>query len=92
MYDKSLSYGSVICQIAAPIVIEYAQNAIDTFSIVSVIEVQVSSDFSYADVLVTSEKNSADLPAYLAPLAHRIQRAIGKQTAARKVPKIRFRL
>lgn len=59
--------------------------------IVTVTEVQISSDLWYIDVLVSALKNQNTLTKTLSEHAHPIHKMLGKNLALVKVPKVRFR-
>lgn len=48
-------------------ILTYSQIHEPHFGIISVISVEVSSDYSYADIFVSCQENEKQLPKYLAP-------------------------
>jgi ribosome-binding factor A len=69
MSDKADKVGFILRDTLAPYILEYANEKADEFGIVSVVDVRVSKDYSYADFFVTCTTNSDDLPKYLAKYA-----------------------
>lgn len=92
MSEKSEKVWYILREVMSPFIIEYASEKQDEFWIVSIIEVKVSKDYSYADFYVTSQTNSADLPKYLSKYAWEVKSMIGKELWARKSPNIRFKV
>ncbi len=76
----------------APFIIEYASNQEIDFWIVSVVEVKVSKDYSYADFFVNSVENADKLPKYLSKFAWELKSMIWRELWARKSPTIRFKI
>lgn len=64
---------------------------IEEFWIITVTEVKVSKDYSYADIYVSSIKNEGTLVHELATNAHNISQLLAKSLTIRKLPKVRFR-
>lgn len=62
------------------------------FGVVSVIEVDVSPDYEYADVYISSQKNEKDLPHFVAPTAPTTKRRLTKDFSLRKTPNIRYKI
>jgi ribosome-binding factor A len=60
--------------------------------IVSITEVEVSPDYSYATVSISALKETAMAVKFLEERRGRLQGLIGKQLAVRKVPVLRFRI
>ena len=69
MSDKADKAGFILRDTLAPFILEYASERSDEFGIVSVVDVRVSKDYSYADFYVTSTTNSQNLPKFLAQYA-----------------------
>lgn len=84
--------GFIVQEVVAPHIIDYANLKMEEFWIVSVVEVVVTSDYSYVDIFVTSQKNQNKLPAYLSDIWWKIRAVIGKEINTRKIPIVRFRL
>ncbi|EKE26807.1 MAG: hypothetical protein ACD_4C00140G0004 [uncultured bacterium (gcode 4)] len=82
----------LIQEIVTSKILEYSQERMETFWITSVIEVKISQDYSYADIFVSSQKNTKELTKYLAEYASEIRSLIGKTINTRKIPSVRFRL
>ncbi len=62
------------------------------FGIISVIEVEISPEYEYADIYVTSQSNEKDLPHFLAPCANDTRKRIVKDFSLRKTPFLRYRV
>jgi len=83
-----------IRQIASEHLIRYCQEYGTTEWIISISDVEISSDESYADIYVSSSHTEEEkqLPNMLSPLAWKIMHDIGKNIAIRKSPKVRFKV
>lgn len=75
-----------------PYILEYAADKQDYFWIVSVIEIKVSKDYSYADIYVTCQNNQVELPRYLSQFSWELKSMIWRDMWARKSPTIRFKV
>ena len=82
----------IIRQMASEALINWTQEHDHPFGIISCVDVIISVDRSYADVIVSSSEPSLGLPKALARIAPEIDRNIGKKLGMRKNPRIRFRL
>ncbi len=82
-----------IRQIASEHIIRFCQEYDVTTGIISISDVDISSDESYADIYLQSSDKDEEktLPKILAPLATQIMHDIGKDIAIRRSPKIRFK-
>ncbi len=83
--DAIRSYGSQV-------ILLYEQMKPHEFGIISVNTVEVSQDYSYADIYIGSQENEKGLPHFIAPTAHNIERHIAKEFSLRKIPHVRFKL
>lgn len=92
MSSKNDKAWYILRETLSPFILEFASNREDEFWIVSVVDVRVSKDYSYADFYITSQTNSKDLPKYLAQFAWEIKSMIGRDLWARKSPNIRFKV
>ena len=92
MSEKSEKAWHILRETMAPFILEYASNREDEFGIVSIVDVKVSKEYSYADFYVTCQTNLEDLPKYLAKFAWEIKSMIGRELWARKSPNIRFKI
>ena len=63
----------------------------NTFWIITVTWVKISSDLSYLDVYISCFKNKELLPKALAKHGYDFQKMLNKAIQIRKLPKIRFR-
>lgn len=84
----------IIRSISSEHIILFSQeyDAIDW--IISITDVDISTDEGYADIYVNSSNKDEEktLPKVLAPLARDIMRDIGKNVGIRKSPQIRFKI
>lgn len=87
---EKLAY--IIQEIAAPLIIEYTHESMEDFWVVSVVEVTTTSDYSYADIYVTSQNNQDKLPAFLSDFGRELRWIIWRKINTRKIPIIRFRI
>ncbi|MDQ7009964.1 MAG: 30S ribosome-binding factor RbfA [Candidatus Gracilibacteria bacterium] len=63
----------------------------NVFGIINISEIELSSDYGYVDILVSSFIKQDLLTKTLAKSAYIIQKHIGKKIGLRKSPKVRFR-
>jgi ribosome-binding factor A len=73
-------------------IIAYEQSRNHDFGIISVLGVVLSSDYSYADVSVMSQRNEKSLPKFLTPTEERTRRRITKDFSMYKTPRLRYRI
>lgn len=92
MSEKTEKAGYILRETMAPFILEYASEKLDEFGLVSIVEVVVSKDYSYADFYVSCQTNAENLPKYLAKYAGEIKSMIWKELGARKSPNIRFKI
>ena len=92
MSTKIEKLGNIIKEIVTPILLQHAKEFWEDFGVVSILDVKVSSDYSYADIVTYSTKNEKQLSKFFAPLARELRWLIGKQVYIRKIPIIRFKL
>lgn len=92
MSSKLEKVWHILRETMAPFILEYASNKEDEFGIVSIVDVIVAKDYSYADFYMTCQTNSKDLPKYLAKYAGEIKSMIWRDLWARKSPNIRFKI
>lgn len=81
-----------IRSIASRIILEYEQAQIHPHGIITIISVEVSNDYSYGDIYIAGQYAEKELPHFIAPTAHDIERKMGKEFSLRKIPHIRFKL
>jgi len=60
--------------------------------IISVLDVVISSDKSYADIMVHGQWDDKELTQFLAPIAGIIHTRISRDLGLRRTPRIRFRV
>lgn len=92
MSSKSEKVWNILRETMTPFILEYVSDREDEFWIVSVVDVVVSKDYSYADFYITCQTNAKELPKYLAKFAGEIKSMIGRDLWARKSPNIRFKI
>lgn len=63
----------------------------ETYGLVTVTGVEISSELSYIDIYVSALKDKETLTKTLAEYAHSIHRLLAKNIELVKVPKVRFR-
>jgi len=77
---------------ASEVITELSRENIADYWIISVTDVVISADESYADLFVTSHTGSEkELPKILARFAPSIEKALAKRLSIRKIPRIRFK-
>jgi ribosome-binding factor A len=82
----------IIREIASRNVTEWSQNFDHTFWIISIVEVDLAKDKSYADIYLAASKTTDWLAKALVRIAKDIQWEIGRELMMRKNPTIRFRV
>lgn len=80
-----------IWHISSETILQYAQEYDHPYGVIAVVDSILSRDFSYADIVVEAQNESASLPRFLSPLAREIHRKISRDLWLKKTPKIRFR-
>lgn len=83
---------NAILTIATEKIVQFSREFDHDHGIIAVPDVVISSDKSYADILVFGQGNNRDLPKFLSPLASDIHRKISRDLALRKTPRIRFKI
>lgn len=78
-------------ELVSNFIFEELEDSEQTFWIVTVTWVKISSDLSYIDIYVSSFLNSELLTKTLAKHNYEIQKRLNKKIEIRKLPKIRFR-
>lgn len=63
----------------------------ETFGLINISSLVVSSDRSYLDIYVSCFKNSDALTKYMSDYANILQKKLGQNIQTYKIPKIRFR-
>ncbi len=91
MSTKTDRFAETILTMSSPIILEHIREHGEEFGIVSIVNVEISKDRSYADIYVSATTNEAMLPKKLAPLADKLRHDIGKQVQTYKIPFIRFK-
>lgn len=73
-------------------ILTYSRDYEHTHGIISVPEIVVSSDKSYADIMVHGQWDDKELTAFLSPIAGIIHTHISRELWLRRTPRIRFRV
>lgn len=73
-------------------ILTYSQIHEHTFGIISVISVEVSSDYSYADIYVSCQENEKMLPKFLSPTEGATRKRLAKDFSMRIIPNLRYRI
>lgn len=81
-----------IAEIARNIIIPFSQEFPHNFGIISLVDVIISADKSYADLMVFSTENTKTLPKFLSPLAGKIHIKTSSDLGLKKTPRIRFKI
>ncbi len=82
----------IIREIASRHVTQWSQNVDHNYWIISITEVIISKDKSYADIYLAASTSTDWLTKELARIAKDIQWEIGRELLMRKNPSIRFRV
>ncbi len=70
----------------------YSQAREHTHGIISVVSVEVSPDYSYADIFVSCQKDDKTLPKFLSPTESSIRKRLAKDFSMRIIPNLRYRV
>lgn len=73
-------------------IVQFAREFDHDFGIIALIDVVLSPDKSYADLMVYGQGDNKELTRFLAPLAGKIHMQISRDLELRKTPRIRFRV
>ena len=73
-------------------ILRFSRDYENNHGIISVLEVVISSDKSYADIMVHGQADDKELTQFLAPIAPIIHTRISRELSIRKTPRIRFRV
>ncbi|GAB0174676.1 MAG: hypothetical protein HHAS10_05550 [Candidatus Altimarinota bacterium] len=73
-------------------ILTYSQIHEHSYGIISVNTVEVSTDYSYADIFVSSQENEKNLPKFLSPTELITKKRITKDFSLRKIPQLRYRV
>lgn len=92
MSSKTEKLSHIILELVTPVLLQYAKEQWEDFGVVSILEVKVSTDYSYADIAVSSTKNEHLLPKFFAGFASELRWIVWKQVNTRKIPLIRFKV
>ncbi len=78
--------------IATEEILSHSRDYEHNHGIISVIEVILSSDKSYADVMIHGQWDDKELTHFVAPIAGNIHGRVSRELGLRRTPKIRFRV
>ncbi len=73
-------------------ILSHSRDYENNHGIISVLEVIISSDKSYADIMVHGQGDDKELTQFLAPIAGKIHTRISRELWLRRTPRIRFRI
>lgn len=73
-------------------ILTYSQIHEHHFGIISVNSVEVSPDYSYADIFVSCQENEKMLPKFLSSTEAITKKRIAKDFSLRKIPRLRYRV
>lgn len=82
----------IVQTFASEEIMNFSQLKPHNHGIISIVRAEVTEDYAYADVFVSSQYEEKTLPKFLAESAKSIERRIGKEIQLRKTPHIRFRI
>ena len=88
MSNRSEGLSKIIGEIIAPMV--YKVLGFEEFGLVTVTKTKVSSDFSFADIFISSMKNKENIEKVLKEYIYKMQKDLNKKIRREKVPMIRF--
>lgn len=86
---KHKKLNSILKEIVSRSILEHIDES--DFGLVTINQVNISTDLSYLDVYVSSLKNSDTLCKTLAKSAYLVKRDISREISLRKMPIVRFR-
>ena len=89
--DRLVKAQSITKKIISEYFITHARELTSTYGIITITEIDISSDLSYMDVHASAMMNPDSLTKELSTHAHAIQKILGKEIAFVKVPKVRFK-
>lgn len=78
--------------IATEEILAHSRDYENNHGIISVLEVVISSDKSYADVMIHGQWDDKELTQFVAPIAGNIHTRISRELGLRRTPRIRFRV
>jgi ribosome-binding factor A len=81
-----------IRNIAITEILEFSRDHENSYGIISVLEVIISNDKGYADLMVHSQWDDKELIRFLSPIAWIIHSKISRELWLRRTPHIRFRI
>lgn len=78
--------------IASQEMLHYSREYEHEHGIITILDVVISPDKSYADLQVHGQSDDKELTQFLTPITSRIHTRISRELWLRKTPKIRFRV
>ncbi len=90
MSKRSEGMAQIIGEIIAPFVYKILDPEI--FGLATITHVKVSTDFSFADVYISTMKNKKELEEILRKNVYHIQKELNQKLQKKRVPKIRFKI
>ncbi len=73
-------------------ILAHSRDYENSHGIISVLEVIISSDKSYADIMLHGQWDDKELTHFVAPIAGNIHTRISRELWLRRTPRIRFRI
>ncbi len=92
MTIKSDRLSECIRTIAIEEILAYSRDYEHDHGIISVLEIVISSDKSYADIMIHGQGDDKELTTFLAPMAGSLHTRISRELGLRRTPRIRFRV
>ncbi len=89
--DRLIKAQSITKKIISEYFITNARELTTTYGIITITQIDISSDLSYMDIHASCMMNKDTLTKELSTHAHMLQKILWKEMAFVKVPKIRFK-
>lgn len=89
--DRLVKAQSITKKIISEYFITHTKELTSIYWIITITQIDISSDLSYMDVYASAMMNPDSLTKDLSSHAHTLQKILGKEIAFVKVPKIRFK-
>ncbi len=89
MTNRAKGFSQLIGQIISPLIYEALD--IEFFGLPTVTNIKVSSDFSYADVFISTMENKDKIEQELRKHAFNIQKELNQKLQKKRVPRLRFK-
>lgn len=92
MKEERRKKAEAICKkLISQYIVQELPELAETFGVVTVTQVEISSELSYIDIYVSAIYNKETLTKTLADSAHPLHRLLAKNIDFIKVPRVRFR-